>query len=291
MQQDFVAPPDEVVTGLVADVLRAAGESDDPTRWRRIEHGSANLVILAGRVAVRVSRTPAAAAEAVRAQRLIDLLPPLPFALPRSVAAPAHAGQIVAIAQERVAGEPHPSGSGDGAQLRRLLDAVREVPLAPLAPHLAHRDAYLGGGAWRGILTDRVIPLLDPAARVRARAAADALAALDAAPELFTHGDLAGANVMWSGGAVSAVIDWDLAAADDESKDVAALATWHGWNALAGIVPSETLARARTIAATYPLQLVSFAVVGARPQAEIDRAVARANNRYADASASSAARS
>ncbi len=289
MQQDFVVPPEEVVTDLVTDVLRAAGESCDPARWQRIEHGSANLVILAGRVAVRVSRTPSAAAEALRAQRLIDHLPPLPFAVPRSVAAPARAGQIIAIAQERVTGEAHLSGSGDGAQLRRLLDALREVPLAPLAPYLADRDAYMGGGAWRGILSERVIPLLDRAARERAHPAADALAALDAAPQVLTHGDLAGANVMWCGGAVSAVIDWDLAAAADEAKDVAALATWHGWDVLAGVVPPETLARARTIAETYPLQLVSFAVVGGRPQTEIVRALARANSRYSDAGALGAA--
>lgn len=69
-------------------------------------------------------------------------------------------------------------------------------------------------------------------------------------------------------------------AADDEAKDVAALATWHGWDAVARTVPPEIARRARIIAATYPLQLLCFAIAGGRPSAEIERAVARANGTY-----------
>ncbi|MFC7926102.1 hypothetical protein [Microbacterium laevaniformans] len=69
-------------------------------------------------------------------------------------------------------------------------------------------------------------------------------------------------------------------AADDEAKDVAALATWHGWDAVARIVPPETARRARIIAATYPLQLLCFAIAGCRPAEEIERALTRANDAY-----------
>ncbi|WP_231902689.1 hypothetical protein [Microbacterium sp. TNHR37B] len=84
MDTGFAAPPEDVIDELVAAVLSAAGERVSRPDWRRVTHGSAHLVVLAGTVAVRVTRTPAAAAETVRTQRLIDLLPPLPFAVPRS---------------------------------------------------------------------------------------------------------------------------------------------------------------------------------------------------------------
>lgn len=114
MYTGFVAPADDVVDDAVARALGAAGERVPRGGWRRVEHGSANLVVLAGRVAVRVARSADAASEALRAQRLVDALPTLPFAVPRS-AGPAiddrAAGGVVAIAQERVDGEPHPSAA------------------------------------------------------------------------------------------------------------------------------------------------------------------------------------
>jgi len=283
---DFVAPSGDVVDDLVARALRDAGEQASRSDWRRVEHGSANLVVLAGRVAVRVARTPVAASDTLRAQWLIDALPPLPFAVPRALGGAVggpDTGGIIAIAQERIDGEVHPSGSGDPRELRRLLDALRAVDLAPLRPHLAHRHAFFGGEDGLRVMIEQAVPLLDPAARGAARRAAEEFAALAAAPDVLTHGDLAGSNVLWAAGhgSVSGVIDWDLAAADDESKDVAALATWHGGDAVASIVPPETAYRARVRIATYPLQLLCFALVGSRPPSEIARAVTRANEKYA----------
>ena len=287
MYTGFVAPADDVVDDAVARALSGAGERVPRGGWRRVEHGSANLVVLAGRVAVRVARSADAASEALRAQRLIDALPALPFAVPRS-AAPAiddrAAGGVVAIAQERVDGEPHPSGSGDPVELRRLLDTLRETDLAPLRRHLAHRHTFFGGEEGLRLMTGEAVTMLAPTARERARRAAEAFVGLAPQGDVLTHGDLAGSNVLWTGGAastVSGLIDWDLAAADDEAKDVAALATWHGWDLVAQIVPPEVTHRARVTAATYPLQLLCFAIAGCRPAEEIERALTRANDTYA----------
>lgn len=132
-------------------------------------------------------------------------------------------------------------------------------------------------------MNDEAIAMLAPGARENARRAAEAFVGLASHRDVLTHGDLAGSNVLWTGGVastVAGVIDWDLAAADDEAKDVAALATWHGWDAVAAIVPPEVAHRARLVAATYPLQLLGFAIAGGRPAAEIQRAVARANDTY-----------
>ncbi|EPD84882.1 hypothetical protein HMPREF1529_01488 [Microbacterium sp. oral taxon 186 str. F0373] len=287
MYTGFVAPADDVVDDVVARALGAAGERVPRRDWQRVEHGSANLVVLAGRVAVRVARTADAASEALRAQRLIDALPPLPFAVPRS-AAPAiddrAAGGVVAIAQERVDGEPHPSGSGDAVALRRLLDALRETDLTSLRTNLAHRHTFFGGGEGLRLMTGDAVAMLAPTAREGARRVADAFVGLAPHGDVLTHGDLAGSNVLWTDGVastVSGLIDWDLAAADDEAKDVAALATWHGWDLVAQIVPPEVTHRARVTAATYPLQLLCFAIAGGRPATEIERALTRANDTYA----------
>lgn len=280
VETDFVAPDPRLFDELVSAALRAAGEASRRDRWELVDHGSANLVVLAGRTAVRVSRTEHAAAEVERAQRVIDSLPSLPFAVPRSRAEPVRAEGLIAVAQSRLRGVPHPSGSGDPRELAALLDALHSVPLATVRADLARPRAFMGGDAWRETMAERVLPLLDDEARSRGERVVEGLAALaEPAEPSLVHGDLAGANVLWTDGRVSGVIDWDLASAGDPADDVAALATWHGWEAIAGVVPPDTENRARVIAATYPLQLVCFAVVNRRPVAEIDRAVQRANRR------------
>ncbi|MCI0159138.1 aminoglycoside phosphotransferase family protein [Leifsonia shinshuensis] len=282
VETDFVAPGPRLFDELVTAALRAAGESTDPDRRVLVDHGSANLVVLVGATAVRVSRTEQAAAEVERAQRVIDGLPPLPFAVPRSRAEPVRAEGLIAIAQRRLPGEPYPSGSGDPRELASLLDALHRVPLDTVRADLAHPRAFMGGDAWRELMTERVLPLLDLRARTRGGRAVEELAALEEPSEpSLVHGDLAGANVLWADGRVCGLLDWDLASAGDPAEDVAALATWHGWDAITGVVSPGTEHRARVIAATYPLQLVCFGIVHGRPSAEIDRAVERANRALA----------
>ncbi|MEY9951108.1 phosphotransferase family protein [Leifsonia sp. EB34] len=278
----FVTPEPHVFEELVAGALRAAGEDARPERRTVIEHGSANIVVLAGSTAVRVGRDRRASVRLGRAQQLIDALPELPFALPRSVAEPVRIGGLTAIAQRRVPGEPHPSGSGDPAQLGILLESLRAVPLAEVGAHLAPPHSYMGGEAWRSLLYDQAIPRLESDVRPRAERIADALSALEPPTEpVLTHGDLAGANVLWSDGRVAGVVDWDLASAGDPAEDAAALATWHGWQALHGVIDADIARRARVIAATYPLQLICFGIAHDRPDAEIARAVGRANRKLA----------
>ncbi|KZE91973.1 phosphotransferase [Microbacterium sp. TNHR37B] len=186
----------------------------------------------------------------------------------------------MAVAQRRLDGDPHPSGRGDGSALRALLDALRGVDLDPLRDSLAHPHAFFGGHEGLRVLVEDALPLLGPKARDGALRAVEELGALEPGIEVLTHGDLAGSNVLWTAGSVSGVIDWDLAAAADEAKDVAALATWHGWEALSPVVPAAVLRRARTIAATYPLQLVAFTLHRGRTGVELERAVARATQAY-----------
>lgn len=70
----------------IEDVVWAAldGHRVDRSEWEIIETGSSHVVVLAGAVAVRVARDESAGAELRRVQQLVDRLPELPFAVPRS---------------------------------------------------------------------------------------------------------------------------------------------------------------------------------------------------------------
>jgi aminoglycoside phosphotransferase (APT) family kinase protein len=275
----YVTPDRSRTEALVAAALRAAGQPVAPADWQWVEHGSANLVVLAGAAAVRVGRTATAAAESLRAQALVDALPDLPFAVPRALADPVLDGEMVAIAQRRLDGIPHPSGYGDADALEVLLDALAAVPIDTLDPHLAPPHAFMGGPRWPAVIVEQAVPLLAPEVRDAARRAADALAALEPVPPALVHGDLAGSNVLWSDGAVAGVIDWDLASAGDPAIDVAALAVWHGWDVIERVRPAEVVRRARVVAATHPLQVIGFSIVNDRPEDEVLRAAAWASAR------------
>ncbi|MGJ4844920.1 phosphotransferase family protein [Leifsonia sp. Le1] len=281
VETGFVRPDAALVDELATEALRAAGAPVDQRVWSRIDHGSVNLIVLSGDVAVRVTRTPDSVHDLLRTQRLVDRLPDLPFAVPRSVAAPVLLGGIAAVAQRRVPGAPHPSGGGDPGQLRTVLDAIHGVPLDPLSDDLAPARSYMGGARWFEVMTDQAIPLLAQDAQAPARRAADALAALDPVSPVLVHGDLAGANVLWEDGRISGVLDWDLASADDPAADVAALGNWHGWEQLSEAADPQLVERAKAFAATYPLQVICFALLNARPLGEVARAVAAANARLA----------
>jgi len=279
LETRYVTPDRSRTEALVAAALRGAGQPVAPSEWTWVEHGSANLVVLAGSVAVRVGRTAGAATASLRAQALVDALPDLPFAVPRALADPVSDDEMVAIAQRRLDGIPHPSGHGDPHALATLLDALAGVSIAGLEPYLATPHAFMGGERWHPVMVDEAIPLLAPDSRDDARRAADALAALEPVPPGLVHGDLAGSNVLWDDTAVSGVIDWDLASAADPAVDVAALAVWHGWDVIERARPSEIVQRARVIAATHPLQVLCFSIVNDRPEAELLRAATWASSR------------
>jgi hypothetical protein len=80
-------------------------------------------VALGADVAVRISLSDALAEESLRAQRLVDALPPLPFAVPMSAWPLVRIDGMMAAFQRRVHGQEHASGSGDPAAIVNMLDA------------------------------------------------------------------------------------------------------------------------------------------------------------------------
>lgn len=276
VETQFVRPPQGALDELVPAALSNAGERRDPRDGAWVETGSASLVYLCGEVAVRVSRQPSTAADLVRAQGVVDALPDLPFAVPRSRGEAVEADGHVAVPVERLRGEPHPPGPADPRELRRLLESVHAVDPLAVGHHLAPARSFTGGERWASVLRDQVVPLLDPDVRPEARARVDALEALRPPRRTVVHGDLAGSNVLWSDGRVSGVLDWDLAALDDPAADVAALATWHGPELLATVTDPRTARRADVFRRTFVLQVVAFLLLGDRPGSELAPAVARA---------------
>ncbi|WP_278234456.1 phosphotransferase [Isoptericola sp. AK164] len=271
----YPRPDQPTLDALVAAALADVGPPARDVEW--VEHGSNTLVALTDRAAVRIARQQQAGGEVLRAQRLVDALPDLPFDVPRSLAAPVKIDGYTALATHRLHGSPQPTTRPDAGALREVLDAVHEIDADPLEPHLAPRRAFCGGEDWEATLRDRVVPLLDADLQGDAVRRIDALAAVEHAPRTVNHGDLGSTNVLWHGDRNGAVLDWDLTAREDPAEDVATVAaSFDLWSAAGALADPDTVRRARSFAGTFPLQVVAFALLQDRPDDELARTVARA---------------
>src|SRR5699024_1276057 len=237
LETRFVRPPQAVLATLVSRALTAAGETASPADCTWVEHGSNTVVALGERTAVRIGRHPSAAADLLRSQALVDALADLPFDVPRSTGDPVEADGHLAIPTRRLSGVSDPPDPPDAVVLRDLLEAVHSADLHDLRAYLAPPRSFFGDEHWPPVLTDRVAPLLPMDLRAEALVRITDLAALPAAPEALNHGDLGTSNVLWSGGRVSGVLDWDLAAADDPAEDVATVASsFRAWDQLSSVL-------------------------------------------------------
>lgn len=264
---------------LVAGALAGTGAPVDPAGWVVEDGGSSHRVVLSADVAVRVARHAGAAAELERNTARVDALPPLPFALPRSLG-PVVTGSLgAAVATRRVPGDPSPTAV-DPASLATVLDALAGVDWEPLADLLTEPLAYGGGARWREFQQAEVLPRLPARVRDSARRVVDALAAAETGPIGLVHGDLAGANLRWLDGRVVGLIDWDLATAYDPALDLACLAEWHGWDTTSRLADAATVTRARLHQDCFALHHVAHVIITRGPADEtvteaVDRATAR----------------
>lgn len=265
----------ERVDHLAQRALRAAGDRTAPEGIELALHGTGSVVALTTDCAVRIARDRHRAPELLRSQRLVDALPELPFSVPTSLADPVEEDGWVAVPTRRLSGRPHPAGSGDPGPLRELLAAIHTVPMTADHPDLAIPRAFMGGTDWEHVLRDRVVPLLPRELRPEALGRIDALRDLPSVDTVVNHGDLAGENILWQDGQVSAVLDWDLTAHEDPAEDVASLAWWHGWRLLGELVDPGTAARARIFRDSIPLQMVAFQVLAGRPHEDLTATIRR----------------
>lgn len=195
----------------------------------------------------------------------------LPFAVPEPLTPVLDVDGCAAVALSWVPGAPAAAGAADPAALRQLLDALAAVDVTAggqLQRWLDAPHAYAGREHWSALMA-QVVAHLPADVREEAGVRVEAAAALPAVPPGLVHGDLAGDNVRWhADGTLAAVIDWDLASAWDPAVDVACLA-WFGWSTLSGAVDGEVLRRARTWAATFPLEHPASAIANGESEATI----------------------
>lgn len=275
-----------MVTELVVQLLRDAGQKQGPEGWQWVRSGSSSLVILAGEVAVRIGRDSESSAQLQRTQKLVDQLPTLTFEVPRSVtAARTHLG-VTGVAVQRIHGERHPPEPVTPRILRDLLDEIHSIPLVDVRSNLAPARAFYGGPLWHLVLTERVVPLLPGHVRSEAMNRIKALAGLETPCYVLNHSDLAGGNMHWRSGRVVGVLDWDLASEDDPAEDVATLVSWHGWHLAAQVADDATVRRAEVFRNAFPLMVAGFTVLRDRPKSEVSRALDRVTVKLSERSSS-----
>jgi aminoglycoside phosphotransferase (APT) family kinase protein len=173
--------------------------------------------------------------------RLLDRVAALGWPVPTALAAPQRVGRHVWGLFRYLPGRPRrprtvAAGSAERRARGRLLAALHAdlATVTDLGQRSGwrRRDEVLGpredGPSVEAVVAARVAPddaavLLAYADRTRARFAALRAAQL---PAVVTHGDLIGGNVLYAGGALSGVIDFDLAHLDHRVADFAW--TWRG---------------------------------------------------------------
>lgn len=232
------------------------------TRETRVVSGQFHDVVLVpGVAAVRIART--AAEELSRTAELVRRLEDLdfPYALPRPLSDVRIIDGRAAVVTAWVDGCVLPRGSGDPGELRRVLGALANVPLASVDDVLNVPHGYAGGPQWDDLMLDEAVPRLPTRWQAEARRRVEAAQALPAVRPHLVHGDLAGDNMRWDAeGRLVGILDWDLASAWDPAVDAACL-SWHGWEAVRAATDEATFDRARIWADTFGIEQIVAALL------------------------------
>jgi hypothetical protein len=152
----------------IAEALLPGARLDGATVVRS---GSHDVVLLPDVAAIRIARNPPAVAALPRRTALLTELAKagLPFATPTPLGPVSSTPDWTAVAVSWIPGHPAPSGTGDPATLREVLDALAAVDLAPLADLLDVPHAYAGREHWEQLLLTEAVPRLPGRLRDSAR--------------------------------------------------------------------------------------------------------------------------
>jgi aminoglycoside phosphotransferase (APT) family kinase protein len=219
-----------------------------------------DVVLVPGVAAVRIART--AAEELSRTMELVRRLENLdfPYALPGPLSDVSIVDGRAAVVTAWVDGRALPRGSGDPDELRRVLGALAEVPVASVDDVLNVPHAYAGGQHWEELMLNEAVPRLPTRWQSEARRRIEAARELPVVPRRLVHGDLAGDNMRWDvDGRLVGILDWDLASAWDPAVDAACL-SWYGWDAVSDSTDRATFERARIWAETFGIEQIVAAL-------------------------------
>lgn len=262
-------PRDDVLRQYLAVI----GDDDGEARLAR---GQFHDVVLLGEVAYRFPRDEEsrrllpARAELLGALGTSDLPVSIPGLLSNSALGEPLGRCHVAVG--RLSGAPIEQARIAGplaeeavvASLTRLL-----VRLGELGSDESIRKAVPGADPrrWERFaedVSDVLFPLMSSQGRERARTELSQVLAIDPAGDALVHGDLGGANLLWtateSGPRLTGILDWDEAQIGNQADDLASLAVTVGWP-LARRIDAQwhngdtpTIDAAAAIVATFALQ-------------------------------------
>ncbi|MFI6977293.1 phosphotransferase family protein [Embleya sp. NPDC050154] len=251
--------------GLLARLL----PTDDPAALT-VCRGQFHDVVLGATRVVCFARTDAAERRLPRRAAQLRLLAGLSLGVrtPEPLGAGHDPGYLLL---DRLPGEPldpdAPVPAEAAARYAELLTALAGAAADPDVRAGLRRVDPGAGGAWTGFAHDvraELYPLMSAAGRRRADLELAAVLALSPVATAVVHGDLGGANVLWTTvdgvPRLSGVLDWDDVSLGDPAEDLAAIAATHGDDLLdevldlMGIPEAAGRERVAAIRGTFALQ-------------------------------------
>jgi aminoglycoside phosphotransferase (APT) family kinase protein len=263
---------------LLDKYLTAIGAScgnGDKARARLL-HGQFHDVVLLGGVAYRFPRDEESRRLLPGRIALLSVLRScdLPVQVP-ALLSDAAAGEPLGqshVALQRVSGQPiEPDQVSDASaqsgvitDLTFLLDRLLELGTDAAIQEVVPRAVPHSWQRFADDVASVLFPLMSPDGRARAGTELTRVLAVDPTGEALVHGDLGGANLLWtvadSEFRLTGVLDWDGAQIGNQADDLASIAVTFGWplamqlDAKRHDGETPTVADARAIAATFALQ-------------------------------------
>jgi len=253
-------------------VIGASCGDTDKTQARLV-HGQFHDVVLLGSVAYRFPRDeesrrllPSRIA-LLRVLRSCDLPVQIP-ALLSDAAVGEPLGQSY-VALQRVPGqpiEPDEAAAQPGVitDLSFLLDRLLELGTEAAIQEVVPRANPHSWQRFADDVASVLFPLMSPDGRARAGAELTRVLAVNPTGEALVHGDLGGANLLWTVADselhLAGTLDWDGAQIGNQADDLASIAATLGWPLAVQVDArrhdgeTPTVADARAIAATFALQ-------------------------------------
>jgi len=256
--------------------LSAIGACDGDKSHATLLHGQFHDVVLLGSVAYRFPRDEESRHLLPSRIALLQILRShdLPVQIPALVSDAAVGeplGQCY-VALQRVPGQPIEADqvaeasaqSGAIADLTVLLDRLLELGADFAIQEVVPRAGALSWQRFADDVASVLFPLMSPDGRARAGAELTRVLAVDPTGEALVHGDLGGANLLWTGAdselRLAGSLDWDGAQIGNQADDLASIAATLGWPLAVQVDArrhdgeTPTVADARAIAATFALQ-------------------------------------
>ncbi|MGH3172019.1 MAG: phosphotransferase family protein [Trebonia sp.] len=251
-------------------------DEEDETGKARLARGQFHDVVLLGEVAYRFPRDEESRRLLPARAELLSALrnSRLPVAIPGLLSKGALGEPLgrCHVAVERLSGEPigqaHIAGplaeEAVVSSLAQLLVGLGELGSDEAIRKAVPRADPRRWGRFAEGVSDVLFPLMSGEGRERAKTELSHVLAIDPAGDALVHGDLGGANLLWTttepGPCLAGILDWDEAQIGNQADDLASIAVTVGWPIARRIDArrhdgdTPAIHAAEAIAATFALQ-------------------------------------